>query len=879
MLKTIYPESGDLNDVIYTYGASGDGKNGAGRIVKIKQGDNFKTDNFKYDILGNVIYEKKKINVPLAGDREFISEFGYDSWGRILEMTYPDGEKVAYNYNTSGDLSRIDGYLPNAGPTYIILDYLQYAGFGNIIKQAYGNGALTEFTYDANRRMKGVELNSNSHQLLDKTYSYDDLGNIADVINAASALSLNGNTIGGEYEISGINYDGLNQVSSLSLRFGPTSAPVHNISMDMTYSAGGRLLFKNLDDQAGGTSDYSLNYLYDVSSGKDHQLKTVQNAAGNDFSFDYNNVGSIIQKTEIDGAAPGTDLVEDFCWNEHQTLRGVKRGTEDHADLAHYVYDHSGERVLKTIITGSILNTNSQGQSAFSMESPTVYVNPYYIASHYLETELASKHYYMGGQRIASSLISLPFNTGSQTDPGMGGEGEEGEGPVFGEGNLSTSEDAVIQDLSATFNCLFGRTIELDYEGMLKLSSIGEPILFDDCEGGESSEASEIDPTCACEQSTYWAQIGGVACNTMPIMYWYHPDYLGSVEFVTDMAGDPYQFFHNTIWGENLQNHMAFNFKSFSSRFRFNEGRALRNRPVAYFSEGARLPRWQWDEEPTLGSSRAPLKEEWGEQTGNFYYGARYYDPKISVWLSVDPLADEFQGWSPYNFTMNNPLNLVDPDGREVVIHGDSKKEAFKQLKKVLKYEGVELLKEKTEKGYVLSYKTKSAGTKFSKGVSELLAAMRDSRVTIEIQAESTAFISSTQVSNGVSFMGSTYTNKDFSVKTKQYVVPEMLKELEIALGLEVGFSMMHEATEAAVASYMAIDGCQVFTKNGEGYNKADAAAYPQPTDQVKTFFMQGSTVLPTNIGADRIIWTTERPNAFGVKEPYDFWIEYIPIP
>jgi RHS repeat-associated protein len=680
MLKTIYPESGDLNDVIYTYGASGDGKNGAGRIVKIKQGDNFKTDNFKYDILGNVIYEKKKINVPLAGDREFISEFGYDSWGRILEMTYPDGEKVAYNYNTSGDLSRIDGYLPNAGPTYIILDYLQYAGFGNIIKQAYGNGALTEFTYDANRRMKGVELNSNSHQLLDKTYSYDDLGNIADVINAASALSLNGNTIGGEYEISGINYDGLNQVSSLSQRFGPTSAPVHNISMDMTYSAGGRLLFKNLDDQAGGTSDYSLNYLYDVSSGKDHQLKTVQNAAGNDFSFDYNNVGSIIQKTEIDGAAPGTDLVEDFCWNEHQTLRRVKRGTEDRADLAHYVYDHSGERVLKTIITGSILNTNSQGQSAFSMESPTVYVNPYYIASHYLETELASKHYYMGGQRIASSLISLPFNTGSQTDPGMGGEGEEGEGPVFGEGNLSTSEDAVIQDLSATFNCLFGRTIELDYEGMLKLSSIGEPILFDDCEGGESSEASEIDPTCACEQSTYWAQIGGVACNTMPIMYWYHPDYLGSVEFVTDMAGDPYQFFHNTIWGENLQNHMAFNFKSFSSRFRFNEGRALRNRPVAYFSEGARLPRWQWDEEPTLGSSRAPLKEEWGEQTGNFYYGARYYDPKISVWLSVDPLASDYPSLSPYVFVANSPVNAIDPDGRRIVWSIDAIRVGFSMM-------------------------------------------------------------------------------------------------------------------------------------------------------------------------------------------------------
>jgi RHS repeat-associated protein len=49
--------------------------------------------------------------------------------------------------------------------------------------------------------------------------------------------------------------------------------------------------------------------------------------------------------------------------------------------------------------------------------------------------------------------------------------------------------------------------------------------------------------------------------------------------------------------------------------------------------------------------------------TGLFYYGARHYDAKISVWLSVDPLAAKYPGWSPYNFTMNNPLNLADPDG------------------------------------------------------------------------------------------------------------------------------------------------------------------------------------------------------------------------
>jgi hypothetical protein len=36
----------------------------------------------------------------------------------------------------------------------------------------------------------------------------------------------------------------------------------------------------------------------------------------------------------------------------------------------------------------------------------------------------------------------------------------------------------------------------------------------------------------------------------------------------------------------------------------------------------------------------------------------------VQLWLSVDPLAEKFPGWSAYNFVMNNPLRLVDPDGR-----------------------------------------------------------------------------------------------------------------------------------------------------------------------------------------------------------------------
>jgi RHS repeat-associated protein len=58
--------------------------------------------------------------------------------------------------------------------------------------------------------------------------------------------------------------------------------------------------------------------------------------------------------------------------------------------------------------------------------------------------------------------------------------------------------------------------------------------------------------------------------------------------------------------------------------------------------------------------------KELDEETGLFYYGARYYNPRYSVWLGVDPMVEKYAGISPYNFTLNNPVLLVDPDGRDI---------------------------------------------------------------------------------------------------------------------------------------------------------------------------------------------------------------------
>ena len=44
---------------------------------------------------------------------------------------------------------------------------------------------------------------------------------------------------------------------------------------------------------------------------------------------------------------------------------------------------------------------------------------------------------------------------------------------------------------------------------------------------------------------------------------------------------------------------------------------------------------------------------------------ARYYNSDLSIWLSVDPLADKYPNLSPYTYCADNPVKLVDPDGRD----------------------------------------------------------------------------------------------------------------------------------------------------------------------------------------------------------------------
>lgn len=116
--------------------------------------------------------------------------------------------------------------------------------------------------------------------------------------------------------------------------------------------------------------------------------------------------------------------------------------------------------------------------------------------------------------------------------------------------------------------------------------------------------------------------------------YFYHPDHLGSSSYITDASGEVYQHFEYFPFGET-----------------FVEDRADHQR-TPYLFNGKELDK----------------------ETGLYYYGARYYDPRISLWYGVDPLAEENYQYTPYAYAFLNPLIIIDPDGRdgELVIDGDN---------------------------------------------------------------------------------------------------------------------------------------------------------------------------------------------------------------
>ncbi|WP_413513494.1 RHS repeat-associated core domain-containing protein [Myroides odoratus] len=107
-------------------------------------------------------------------------------------------------------------------------------------------------------------------------------------------------------------------------------------------------------------------------------------------------------------------------------------------------------------------------------------------------------------------------------------------------------------------------------------------------------------------------------------VWWYHSDHLGSTSYITDVFGKPCQYIEYLPFGEVMVEQSTNNI--LENVYKFDA-------------------------------------KELDQSTGYYYYGARYYDPGTSIFLSVDPLAEKFVGWNPYHYVHNNPIMFTDPTG------------------------------------------------------------------------------------------------------------------------------------------------------------------------------------------------------------------------
>ena len=69
-----------------------------------------------------------------------------------------------------------------------------------------------------------------------------------------------------------------------------------------------------------------------------------------------------------------------------------------------------------------------------------------------------------------------------------------------------------------------------------------------------------------------------------------------------------------------------------------------------------------------LDSVNNPYKwsgKEWDEDQGAYDFGACMYSAADAIWTTMDPLSEKYYHISPYAYCAGDPVNMVDPDGRD----------------------------------------------------------------------------------------------------------------------------------------------------------------------------------------------------------------------
>ena len=563
LTRVIYPQNPE-NNVFYQYGEPPDG-NQAGKITSMEDASGFQ--KFSYGKMGEVVENIHTFIVPSGYAYTFETNWEYDSWNRVQSITYPDGERVEYEYDNAGQLYKMSS--AKGTDSYAMIDSILYDMYGSRSAIYYGNQTRAEYTYNPlNQRLENLSsFDGNNDLMQDIDYTYDDASNITAISNSAGYVN---STLGGNYSYS-YGYDDLYRLTSAEGSFESYTDGTLPFVVGMTYSASGNIINKNVNAQtliAGSQQQISYNGDYYYND-RPHTVTSVDNV---DYQWDDNG-NMTVRSDNI------TTFKRYLCWDEENRLAIVRNISEEPpSNLASYLYNAGGDRVWK--LTGEVQTMYVNGQPVIDMVNfdKTLYDGSLMT----MNDKEYTKHYFAGSERICSKIgggFSLVTDPSGEPVKSISGLDPESKGNNLAEMILRST------------NCVKFDKIEMQIEPQLKPATNLE-------------NERELD------------------------QYFYHPDHLGSSAFITDINGRAIQHLQYLPFGET-----------------FIDERTDINYNTPY---------------------KFSAKEK-DEETQYSYFGARYYDSDLSVWLSVDPLSDLYPNLSPVAYCANNPIMLIDPNGDSTI--------------------------------------------------------------------------------------------------------------------------------------------------------------------------------------------------------------------
>ena len=113
---------------------------------------------YYYGKMSKVAKTRRTLIVPNQAVATYVTQWKYDSHNRLLEMIYPDEEKVTYGYNLGGQVDHVRGYKSYG---YDYVNKIGYDKFEQRTYLKYCNGAETFYSYDPQRcRLQNLVVNA-----------------------------------------------------------------------------------------------------------------------------------------------------------------------------------------------------------------------------------------------------------------------------------------------------------------------------------------------------------------------------------------------------------------------------------------------------------------------------------------------------------------------------------------------------------------------------------------------------------------------------------------------------------------------------------------------------------------------------------------------